>query len=152
YWVTFRQGNEWFSLWDWKKSGIDVEHERTVATMKVKRNLILDPRMPVAEKKRSIRYMARDQVGMQMLLGILAERQVPPSLFPFVKEMIGLYGDEKVRLQAASYFANADGASYSVDRIVALRGDAGAGEATFATQCLTCHRAGGKGATIGPDL
>ncbi len=152
YWITFRQGNEWFALSDWKKSGIDLEHERTVAAMKVKRNLVLDPQMPIDEKKRSIRFMARDPVGMQMLLGSLAEERIPRSLYPFVEEVTNLYGDEKIRLQAAAYFGDSNAADYSLDRITALTGNAGVGSEKFAAQCLTCHRVSGKGATIGPDL
>lgn len=153
YWVTFRQGNEWLALWDWKKSPIDLEHERNVAVMKVKRNMILDDKMPLDEKKRNARALANNPVGMQMLLGIIAEGQLPRPLYPFVEKLIQQYGDDKVRFQAASYFKNEDVKdNYRVDRIIALSGHADAGESLFARTCQTCHRVGSKGATIGPDL
>ncbi|MDQ2656454.1 MAG: HEAT repeat domain-containing protein, partial [Bacteroidota bacterium] len=153
YWVTFRQGNDWFALWDWKKSPIDLAHERNIAVMKVKRKMILDDQMPLHEKKRNARALATNPVGMQMLLGIVAEEQLPRPLYPFVEELIAQYGDEKVRFQAASYFTKDDiKDDYRVDRISALAGHANAGESVFARTCQTCHRVGKKGATIGPDL
>lgn len=153
YWVTFRQGNDWHALWDWKKTGIDLEHERKIAAMKVKRNMLVDPQMPLPERRRSARDLARDPVGMQMLLGTLAEKQLPDDLYQFVEELIQRYGDDKVKIQAAGYFGEGrTSGRYSADRISALKGDASAGEKLFSVQCLTCHRLGNKGATIGPDL
>ena len=121
--------------------------------MKVKRKMILDDQMPLHEKKRNARALATNPVGMQMLLGIVAEEQLPRPLYPFVEELIQQYGDDKVRFQAASYFKDEGaGDNYSVERISALEGHASAGESTFARTCQTCHRVGNKGATIGPDL
>src|SRR5258706_4535588 len=40
YWVSFRQSNDWFSLLDWSKTGIDTEHERKLASMKVKKSKV----------------------------------------------------------------------------------------------------------------
>lgn len=152
YWVTFRQGNDWFALWDWKQSDIDIEQERLVASMKVRRKMVVDPQMPEAEKRRNARQMARNPVGMQMLLGTMAEGQLPRALYPFVAELVRQYGDETVRMQATRYFEESTSDNYAISRIVGLKSDISSGEKLFAGQCMTCHRVGGKGATIGPDL
>lgn len=154
YWLAFRQGNNWFALWDWKKAPIDLERERKVAVMRVKRNVLLNEQLPLAEKKRAARAMASDPVGMQMLLGVIAEGRLDQSLFQFVEGLVQQYGDDKVRIQAASYFQKAAtrGTGYQVAAIRALKGDPVAGESVVATKCLTCHRVGNRGATIGPDL
>ena len=153
YWLTFRQGNEWFALWDWRKTGIDLARERSVASMKVKRNRIRDRTMPLDEKKRNAREMSRDDVGVQMLLGMVSERQVPEELEKFVEQLIRQHKDEKVRIQAAGYFDNdKEGKTYSVSSIQALQKDRSRGGDVFSRHCTACHKLGGKGASIGPDL
>src|SRR5258708_12391157 len=51
YWVSFRQSNDWFSLVDWSKTGIDTEHERQVSSIKLRKNKLLDEVLPFDEKK-----------------------------------------------------------------------------------------------------
>jgi putative membrane-bound dehydrogenase-like protein len=153
YWLAFREGNDWLALWDWRKTGIDLEHDRAVAAMKVKRNRILDPRMPLNEKSSNARDMSRDAVGAQMLLGMVSANQIPEELSSYVKTLLLGSHDPAVRMQAASYFkTDVDGKSYSIPSIVKLAADASKGKELFARNCATCHRIDGLGATIGPDL
>jgi putative membrane-bound dehydrogenase-like protein len=153
YWVTFRQGNEWFALWDWKESGIDLEYERAVTSMKVKRSRILDAQMPLDEKKRSARDMAKDPVGAPMLLGMVAEGQLPSELLPFVEEIMLKNESEAVRMQAASYFKNdREAKGFSAPSIAKMTMNASNGENVFARSCSACHRVKGNGKDIGPDL
>ncbi len=153
YWLSFRQGNEWFALWDWQKTGIDLQHARRVAAMKVKRSRILDEQMPLNEKRWSARDLARDPVGVHMLLGMLSEVQIPQALYPYVEELIRGHDDEAVRMQSAHYFDTpGDGTSMSVDAINALKPNVAAGRAIFEKTCGACHRINDKGPSIGPDL
>jgi putative heme-binding domain-containing protein len=153
YWLAFRQGNDWLALWDWRKTGIDLEHDRAVAAMKVKRNRILDSRMPANEKSSNARDMARNPVGAQMLLGMVSANQIPDELSSYVKTLLMGSHDPAVRMQAASYFnTEVDAKSYSIPSIVKLAADASKGKELFARNCSTCHRIHGFGATIGPDL
>lgn len=153
YWVTFRQGNEWFALWDWRKSGIDLEYERKVSAMKVKRSRILDSQMPFNERKWNARDMAKDPVGAQMLMGLLAEDQLPADLYPVVEEFLLKNENEALRIQAAGYFSEAKGGgSFSVSGILKLKGDASNGEDIFKKNCASCHRVKSDGQDIGPDL
>ena len=71
YWVAFRQGNDWYSLIDWSKTGIDVERQRIIEDMKVKMSKILDERLPFNEKKWNAQDMARNAIGGQMLMGMV---------------------------------------------------------------------------------
>lgn len=153
YWVSFRQGNTWYALWDWRKSGIDLEHERKVAAMKIRRNRILDEQMPLHEKKSNARQMARDVVGAQMLFSMIAEEQLPRELYPFVEEQILTNEDAAVRMQATGYFRReTETGNHSIDEIVKLRGDVSAGKTIFQRNCSTCHRVRDTGSDIGPDL
>lgn len=153
YWLTFRQGNEWYALWDWDKTGIDLEHERKVAQMKVKRSRVLDEQMPLNERKWNARDMARDPVGGQMMLGLLAENQLPQALYPIVEETLLKNTNPVVQMRAASYFrkANAD-KTFSVPRVLALKGNIREGESIFQKNCASCHQVKDYGQAIGPDL
>ena len=153
YWLTFRQGNEWFALWDWRKTGIDLAHERRVATLKVKRSLILDAQMPMDEKRRAAREMTRDLTGVQMLMGIIAEKKLPTELYPFVEGITVKHDDEKVRMLAANYFEVPEQRkTFSPANIATMKGDALRGRTLFEKSCGSCHRLNGNGANIGPDL
>jgi putative heme-binding domain-containing protein len=153
YWATFRQGNEWFALWDWRKSGIDLEYERKVSSMKVKRNRILDAQMPFNERKGNARDMAKDPVGAQMLMGLLAEDQLPGELHPVVEEFLLKNDNEALRMQAAGYFRETkDEGAFSVSDILRLGGNVLNGEGIFKKNCANCHRVKSDGQDIGPDL
>jgi putative heme-binding domain-containing protein len=153
YWLSFRQGNDWFALSDWSKAGINAEHERKVTAMKVKRSRILDEHMPFAEKKWNARDMAKDAVGGQMLIALVAENKLPERLYPFVEELILKNTDAGVRIQASMYFKNAGGEkSFSIPAIAKMQGDISNGEDIFAKHCASCHRINKAGEDIGPDL
>jgi putative heme-binding domain-containing protein len=153
YWVSFRQSNDWFGLLDWSKTGIDTKHERQVASMKVTKNKIQDELFPFAQKKGSVREMAKDPVGGQMLIAMLAENSLAKTLYPFVEEVIFKNPDQSVRIQASNYFkVPGSSHSFSIGAISKLKGNAISGKAIFNKSCATCHRVNKEGSSIGPDL
>lgn len=153
YWLSFRQSNDWFSLVDWTKSGIDPEHERKVAAMKVKLRKILDVSLPFDEKKWNAQDMAGDEVGGQMLLGAVAEHKITNELYPFIADVIFKNPDPAVRIQASGYFIKPRvSKSYAIPEIVTLIPDAGNGQLLFEKNCTVCHTAGKKGGDVGPNL
>jgi putative membrane-bound dehydrogenase-like protein len=153
YWLAFRQGNDWFGLLDWSKTGIDTKHERIMAEMKVKKIKILDSELPLNEKKWNAEEMASNAVGGQMLLGMAAENKLPQDLFPSIETLIFNNPDQAVRIQASNYFKK-PGASktFSIKSIVEMKGDAQSGQTLFTDHCSGCHRIKGKGLDVGPDL
>ena len=153
YWVAFRQSNDWFALYDWNKSGIDTEHQRQLASMKVKMAKILDDHLPFDEKKWSAQDMAKNPIGGQMLLTMASENKLPKDLYPVVEKNIFKNPDAGVRIQASNVFrtSGTDG-DYSINTITGLKHDAVEGKQIFETNCASCHRVRNNGGDIGPEL
>lgn len=153
YWLAFRQSNDWYNLLDWPKLNLNTAYERTLAAMKVKRQIILDEEQSNDERKARAKEMAGDSVGGQLLIGLMAENKLPPSVLPVVQEHLFNNPDLAVRVQAGKYLQQkASGKAFSIDAIAKLQGDAAEGRTVFVNRCGTCHRMGTAGNTIGPEL
>jgi len=153
YWLAFRQSNDWFSLLDWKATGLDPERERNIASMKVKESKMLEKQQSFDERKWNARDMAKDELGGQMLINLMASNQLPEDLIPVVEEFIFKNPDLSVRIQASTYFKRKGNAELlDINKIVALKGDAQNGKIQFEKNCSTCHKVSDGGSDIGPDL
>lgn len=153
YWAGFRQSNNWASLYDWSKSGINVVYERKLAEMKVKMQKMLDAGLATDERKWNAQDMAADSIGGQMLIGLAAEKKLPAVVTPFVEAAIFNNPDITIRSQASKYFKRKGvGKIFAVDAITQLQGDETAGKQVYIRNCGTCHKAGEQGKEIGPDL
>jgi putative heme-binding domain-containing protein len=153
YWLSFRQSNDWYNLLDWSKLNINTAYERTVARMKVKKQIILDERQSTNERRSRAQEMASDSMGGQLLIGMAAEKQLPEILFPFIQQMIFKNPDPTVRVQAGNYFKNPESDKlYSIPEIRKLPPDITKGKAVFTTRCSSCHKVGTEGNAIGPEL
>jgi putative membrane-bound dehydrogenase-like protein len=152
YWVAFRQSNDWFSLANWSKIGIDPAQERNIAAMKVKMSTMLDKTMPWDERRRNARQMARDATGGKMILSLVANKEFPEDLYPEVDEIILQSPDPTVRVQALQYFSAESDRGYDIASISELRSNIENGGLIFVNKCSTCHRVSKKGMDIGPEL
>ena len=153
YWAAFRQSNDWYALYDWNKSGIDTEHQRQLASMKVKRAKILDELLPFDEKKWSVQDMAKNPIGGQMLLTMASENKLPTDLYPVVEKNIFKNPDVGVRIQASNVFGRSGtGVDYSINTITGLKHNAIEGREIFDRNCASCHRVRNNGGDIGPEL
>lgn len=154
YWLAFRQGNEWASLWNWQKTGLDLAYDRKVAAMKIKRARVLDPKMPDPEKRWNVRDMAKDPVGAQMLMTLVSSNQLPDTLHAYVRQLLVKNEDPVIRIQAAAYFnkGTKENEAFSVSAVSKMAGEASRGSVIFRKRCSTCHRVNGVGQAIGPNL
>jgi putative heme-binding domain-containing protein len=153
YWLSFRQSNDWYNLLDWSKINLNTSYQRQLSQMKVKRQVILDERQSLNERKWRTEEMAADSIGGQMLIGLAAENKVPKSILPFVESSIFNNPDQAVRIQAGRYFKRpVAGRIYSIEEIVKLKADPIRGKLVFTQRCANCHRLGNEGISIGPDL
>jgi len=87
------------------------------------------------------------------------EKQVvrPADFDPARVQLLLKTPDEKVRARAAKLFAGT-GPSKWVDEVAKyrksldLKGDSGKGRVVFKESCAACHKFGGVGEAVGPDL
>jgi putative heme-binding domain-containing protein len=152
YWLSFRQSNDWFSLLDWSKTGIDTERARQVAAMKVRMSKVLDEQLSADERRWNIEAMTKDPVGGQMLLGLMAEGRFPDSFEPVVARLIFDNPDKAVRVQASLYFKRVSGETYSIGAILKMEPNKTTGAAVFDKNCSSCHQVKNSGVDIGPEL
>ena len=153
YWLSFRQGNDWYKLLDWNKISLNTGYERKLAQMKVKQQIMLDEQQSADERKSQVRQMAADSVGGQMLIGLAADKKLPAALLPFIQEKIFENPDATIRMQASTYFKRpGTDKTYAIADILKLQPDVAYGQALFTSRCASCHKWGREGATIGPDL
>jgi putative heme-binding domain-containing protein len=153
YWLSFRQGNEWYKLLDWSKINLNTGYERKLSQMKVKQQIMLDEQQSIPERKSQVKQMAVDSVGGQMLIGLAADKKLPEVLLPFIQEIIFQNPDASIRMQASTYFKRpGTDKTYDIQEILKLQPDVAKGKAVFTSRCATCHKWGNEGSAIGPDL
>lgn len=153
YWASFRQGNDWATLLDWNKSGLNTHYEKKLASMKVKLQKMLDQRLSLDENRWNAEALMKDSIGGQMLIGLMTEDKIPTRLIPILESGIFNNPDITIRAQAGKYFKKPKSSKfYDPQNILALTGDGSEGLTTYTTRCGTCHKVGKVGNSIGPDL
>ncbi|MGI8635943.1 MAG: PVC-type heme-binding CxxCH protein, partial [Segetibacter sp.] len=141
YWLSFRQSNDWYNLLDWSKLSINTGYERKLARMKVKKQIIMDDRQSINERRSRVQEMAADSIGGQLLIGLAAEKKLPDVLLPFIQEKIFQNPDPTVRVQASNYFKRpGTDKTYSIAKIEKLPADISKGKALFTNRCSSCHK------------
>lgn len=153
YWLSFRQGNDWYSLLNWKNIQLNTGYERKLANMKAKLLGVLDEHLALNARRSRLEQMTKDSVGGQLLMGLASENKFPKELVPAMEELIFKNPDIAVRVQAGKYFKQPGvTAQYAIPEIAALKGDATNGKTVFTTYCASCHKVNGAGNDIGPEL
>ncbi|MCO5236597.1 MAG: c-type cytochrome [Chitinophagaceae bacterium] len=153
YWLAFRQGNDWYTLLDWKKLGLNTAYEKKLAAMKSRMLAMLDEHLSLNARKSRLRQMAKDSVGGQLLIGLASENKFPQELKADMEENIFNNPDLTVRVQAGKYFKQPGARqAYSIPGIAGLKGNSEKGKIVFGDHCAACHKMGQTGNSIGPEL
>ncbi|MBW7892586.1 MAG: c-type cytochrome, partial [Chitinophagaceae bacterium] len=153
YWLSFRQGNDWYTFLDWNKLHINTGYEKRMASAKVRLQAIHDEHLPLSTRESRLRQLASDSLGGQLLIGLASENKFPQELVPAMEKYIFQNPDMTVRVQAGKYFKQPGvQVNYAIEDILKLKGDPSNGQKVFASYCASCHKAGQTGNTIGPDL
>jgi putative heme-binding domain-containing protein len=98
--------------------------------------------------------------GAMALLRKFDEGEIPGPVVDLVVSMSREHPRSEVRDLFERFVPEADrverlGDQFDVDALLALEGDTGRGRVVFfgnASQCQNCHRVGGEGRVVGPDL
>ena len=152
YWVNFRRSNDWANLLDWDKV-MPPKLSESEQNMLALRQKLLDEYTSAEDKQKLARDMAASSEGGKLLVGLAADKKLPPEVSAAIGETIFLNPDLNVRTMAADYFTRPGGAAaLSLKKIAGLTGNEQAGLAVFSANCGTCHRHGDLGKDIGPGL
>jgi putative membrane-bound dehydrogenase-like protein len=153
YWLSFRQGNDWYNLLDWSKLNLNTAYERKLAQMKVKKQIMLDGQQSAYERKVQAHDLALDSVGGQLLIGLVSENKLPEAMMPFIAEKIFQNPVVTIRIQAGKYFKRpGTDQTFSIQDMAAIEGNEVKGKNVFTSRCATCHKMGNEGNAIGPDV
>ncbi|MEJ7587757.1 MAG: c-type cytochrome [Ferruginibacter sp.] len=153
YWLSFRQGNDWHALLNWKNISFNTAFERKLAVMKAIMKGVTDEHISLDARKGRLEKMANDSIGGQLLIGLASEDRFPAALVPFMEKSIFNNPDITVRVQAGKYFKQPGGKkNYSIPGIASLAADAKMGKTVFTTYCASCHKIGQEGTNVGPEL
>ncbi len=152
WWLKFRQGNDWLTLVNWDQTLADSqlvlrEKMYTLQQQVTGKNTSAQARTDAALQ------MAKDKIGGQMLISLVADKQLPDEVNEVVGKAIFLNPDQTVRVLAGDYFTKpGNNKPLSIKRVTNLEASVEQGKIIFGSNCATCHKHGGKGAEIGPDL
>jgi putative membrane-bound dehydrogenase-like protein len=152
YWLAFRKENDWATLIDWGKVGLDWAAEKRKAEMKASRELILNEYININDRKGTAEEMAKDPIGGQLLIDMAVSQTLPKDLVPSVKAVLLKSPDLGIRTQANQIFQKKSVTELSASSIQALKPDVDKGKVAFQNTCATCHRVSGNGGDVGPEL
>ena len=155
YWLSFRQGNDWADLLDWKKVGFDLKQERHLASMIAAKVRILNSNISVEDRCRTATLMANDEVGGRILLGLGETKSIPIDIQSCVTKGFTKNPDLGNRLRAEKLFSETIqpvdiSISYGAENKVSA--DFAKGKNIFTEKCSSCHKTTNIGGDIGPDL
>jgi putative membrane-bound dehydrogenase-like protein len=155
YWLSFRQGNEWADLMDWKTIGFDLKQERHLASMIAAKTRILNSNISVDDRCRTATQMANDEVGGRILLGLAENKSIPIDIQSCIVKGFTKNPDLGNRLRAEKLFSNT---MQSVEKDISngteikVSADYAKGKIIFMEKCSSCHKTSNIGGDIGPDL
>lgn len=153
YWLSFRQGNDWYTFLDWTTLQINTGYEKRMASAKVRLQAIHDEHLPLSTRESRLRQLALDSLGGQLLIGLASENKFPQELVPAMEKYIFQNPNMTVRVQAGKYFKQPGvQVHYAIEDLLTLKGVPSNGKTVFASYCASCHKAGKTGNAIGPDL
>jgi putative heme-binding domain-containing protein len=121
----------------------------------------LRAKVPATERAKVIGKLLSSTSGALMLAQALGEGRVPETVRPQVLAAAAATSDAQVRDLFERFLPDEQrvqrlGSVIRPERLLALKGDARRGRELFfksaGLQCANCHRVGGEGRSLGPDL
>jgi putative membrane-bound dehydrogenase-like protein len=154
WWLTFRKTNDWreYPTDGWVVPVADARSAPR-GELLAARALVLDGSAPIDRRIDAALALAGTADGGRILIALAAENRIVYQLREAVGSVIFMNPDRSVRAAAAGYFPRPGGQPrMAVEDVSRRPADASRGEARYQGACTTCHRRGGIGTDVGPDL
>lgn len=154
WWMTYRKANDWrgYPVEGWI-AAVPEARPASLDEMLAHRTLVLDAAAPVDRRIDAALAMAQDGAGGHLLVLLAAQNRLAYQLREAIGSAIFTNPDRSVRAVAAGYFPRPGGPPrMPVADITRRQGDRRRGQLRYYAACASCHRRGGAGAEIGPDL
>jgi putative membrane-bound dehydrogenase-like protein len=151
WWLNYRRSNEWH---EYAVTGA-AEPEAPVTAVTAPellrlRAVVRDEVRPMEERVDAAVKLAEDRVGGALLIGMLAEGEMPDLVTNMIRRTISNNPERHVRVLAEQFFPHGGGPT--VEDVASLEGNAARGQTVFYARCASCHTVGEVGAEIGPNL
>ena len=119
--------------------------------------IVLSKKYGMPTRELAASKIGKSQSGEERVLEILKLKKVPAVLIPDVVASVSNAWKESVRTEAASYLPKKEGAADNkkaptMSDLMALKGNAAAGEKVFSNSCNLCHQVSDMGYDFGPKL
>ena len=119
--------------------------------------IVLSKKYAMPTRELAASKIGKSQSGEERVLEILKLKKVPAVLIPDVVASVSNAWKETVRTEAASYLPKKEGAADNkkaptMSDLMALKGNAAAGEKVFSNSCNLCHQVNDVGYDFGPKL
>lgn len=160
WWAQFRSDNDWrdYDVKSRLPDSSDQKADPIHALMQIQREILLDDSAHDFDRLTAMEKLAANQPGGLILLNLARSGKLPDSFKEAVAESIFRNPDLGVRALAGEYFSrpSASGEAFpTLQELVRMEGDPVRGRKEFlegAGRCAQCHKFGGRGVDIGPDL
>jgi putative membrane-bound dehydrogenase-like protein len=157
WWMSYRTTNDWggYRVDGWI---VDVPEMKSASLGEIlaRRALVLDTAAPIDRRIDAALAMAKDANGGLLLIQLAGESRLAYQLREAIGSVIFSNPDRSVRAAAAGFFpppgGQPRGVTMTVADVTGRAADTARGERRYYASCSTCHRAGGVGADVGPDL
>ncbi len=151
WWLQFRKTNDWKKyLEKWESPLAELlEPEPELLTL---RNQVMDSTKAMDKRQELILKLAGNRTGKLHIVHLMANKLLPEHLVNAVRSNMLTEDDRNIRTLIAHYFDPADSVAYSIKEVSKLAADEKKGRILFISKCMVCHKVGGNGQEIGPDL
>jgi putative membrane-bound dehydrogenase-like protein len=145
WWLNNRKRNNWKTY----LTNIDLSQldAGKLALESLKKSFISDP------SEENLRKLLATKEGTKVLLQMAMDKVLPNSQVEAVTKALLNSEDKEINGLANTYLVKSD-KTYKPENILAMKGDAERGKTLFYGKaiCFSCHKIGGHGGELGPEL
>lgn len=150
WWLVFRKTNDWTAYlknWAFPADLLPDAHPELLQY----RNQLADTGVAINKRLESAAALAASAAGKLHLLNLWLSHKLPDTVINSIKAQLLKEDDRNIKVLMAHFFGTPD-SIHSLETIAGLPADINRGKNVFIAKCVVCHKVGGTGQEIGPDL